>query len=429
MPSKNNNKTKPRRSPRRNLKRGPTGNVRPNNSLQSVQKNLSKVTISRRLPATTNGRGPIFKYLTCRASPFVGGAPDGIPDALSSAKLVVDHRDYANITVGTSGAFQIRLLPSLPTPVCLKPVVSGGSSGFYINGNPITTSPGTTPTYNTDLCPLVIIKEWQNYCTSVANGYQEVLPPYAAMKYRIVSVACKITYTGQATTAQGTITATMSRAQYKTDEATRGQTFTYLNVGSGTSVTASNYDTVPVNTTTANGLFTDTSVTVRADKMLEINLPRNGGDYTWKEMRQVPVYAVDGDENAQRSLFTSTSLGTPMPPPTMMFDDDLSACIVDFNGIANNATFRVETALCVEYQPFPDSQFAKLTRKHTGGVPASTLQSMDAKLATQLPNIRDSPTTASSAMTAAQNALNQQRAMAVDAAKSIMTSAPPGRRR
>jgi len=347
----------------------------PVRSLDMVERTLRQ----RPPPSNVIGASPLYNYMRCRLDPFLttGQGTGGIPDSAMVSRIVVDHRDFATITVGASGTFQMRLMPMLPVPLVMRP---SAVAGFSINGVSIAASTAPLPASGSfNWFPAVEITEWANWITSASAGITLPTPtPYAAMKARIVSMAVRCFYTGAASTAAGTITVTADRSNTLPTSQEGLQSITISNSTVAGS-TAINCYAQRINFGTATPVLDANAVTERSEVQLHVVPRRLDALKPWLDLPQLPVVLVDSSNNA---LLTVDVYGQYMG--TALYDDGFEQAVLSFNSIPVGATFRFETAVCVEYQPAYTSSVAKLAKKPPTTYDDAIISKTESKLS-QLP--------------------------------------------
>jgi hypothetical protein len=342
--------------------------------------NMVENTLKRKFQPRSQLNGVLANYVRCRLDPFsTGSGAGGTPDSAMVPRIVVDHRDFGTITCGTSGGFQVRLIPNIPCPLVMKP--TGAFAGFSVNGVSIAacTAPLTVAASNYGWVPVVTLAEWDAWLTlAAATPAGEIPGPYSAVKARIVSLAVRIYYTGAASTAAGTVTVTADRSV---------ATFPALE----TTVV------IPVNQTTAAGttnvttygsrcdfgtttpVLDKTTITERSEVPLRV-VPRRLDELKpWLDMPQAPYLMHD---QGVGSSFINTDVNARVTC-TALYDDNFEQAVITFAGLPTNAPFRFETAVCVEYQPMPTSAVAKLAKKPETTFDSSVISKTEAGLSKQ----------------------------------------------
>lgn len=145
-------------------------------------------------------------YAMCRMNPFASkGALLGTPIG-NVRRILADHRQLITFKVGSSGGFNIAIVPTLPYPVWIQ--TPSTDTTFSITCNGITKSPGFhSGDYKTyySYC----LGEYQNLGVTLYNTSQvyDTAQPYLSfMKGRFVSSAWNLVYTGSTVQNSGVMT-------------------------------------------------------------------------------------------------------------------------------------------------------------------------------------------------------------------------------
>lgn len=366
---------------RRRANAGGKTNLPPRN-LQMVERTLENMRLP---PWVSRASGVYSSYLKCRLDPFTTTAEGagGIPDAAMVSRVVVDHRDFATLTVGTSGAFQVRLMPNIPIPLSMKPTT--GFAAFLVNGVSIAaaTVPVTSAASGYGWVPMVTLNEWQSWMTSATGIITELPGPYSAVKARIVSFGLKVFYTGAASTASGTVTVTADRS-VASGLSNVGQAgiIQWFSNGAGSGAVTTFMGRLDFGSITQT--LDANSVTERSEVPLRITPRRLDETRPWLDVYQNPVMFTDSTLGvaASNGVFTTDPV-TSNGSYSALYDDGWEQAVLTFSGVASGSTFRFETAVCVEYQPIYTSSVAKLSKKPDKVVSVDTLSRTEAQLSKQ----------------------------------------------
>lgn len=420
-------------------------NPRPRRKNNLVPRNIALVQrdlVSRAIRPSTSF-GPLTGYISCRINPFNSRGSIGILDGTSTRRIVIDHRGAANFTIPSTGNCQIRLSPIPNAPLSFKP---DSFNGFYLNG--ITPTSGAWPplTIDANWIPVQIFPEFASYnsasCTvpsfAGTGNPPENNNPYLASKFRIVSGALRLYYTGTALNASGTVTVINNSFQYQYGGMTNQNTVSLTQLAPGgafstISVTARNMYVARFDTKDSVNNLTPDSMTYRTEQPIIARLQSNSDDHPFHTMYAAGVVPVD----------TATYATTYIPWDTSIFGDGgavgICGVATDFNlidlyltGCANASTFRVEVALCVEYVPISGSSFSPLA-KPASVVPHDSLKTVD-RIVNNLPSSSvDSPSANKQAgdavadgITTASNFANRAAAIAADAKAAGKIPGLPG---
>jgi hypothetical protein len=330
------------------------------NSLAGIEKSLARTTISRPIRTLDSN---VANFIRCRLNPFSMAMPStGIPDGNGGRKLVVDHWAYSNITVGASGALQIRTIPSLPFNVLMKPNTSGSVTGFAVDGisvqNPVTTTAFPISSW-IPICP---IPEWAAYSATAPADLLELQPPYSAVRGRIVTHAVRITYIGTPLTAQGgwQINTEKVSAQDSVNHNSKALTTNVWDTPSATGVYSplTVYHRLVDLGGTAQIYSPDTRF-FRCEVPLQ-GFVRHDGEFEWKNFSMTGAVATDSS-TAQTLIASKNGVQSP---GHAFYDSAWDSLIITGSGLPSGAQFRVESIMCMEYEPQSGSNvasFAKIT--------------------------------------------------------------------
>lgn len=348
----------------------------PQRTLQSVEQQFGRLRVQRAGFLS----GVLPNYIRCRMDPFTTSTTgsSGTPDAAMVNRIVVDHRDYATLTVGTAGSFQVRLFPCLPYPLAFRSLGTD-LAGFSVNGVSVAASTATTAGSNVGWIPIIIMNEWVTWIAQTsASPTTEVAGPYSEVKARIIAFAVKIFYTGAASAASGTITFTADRSVLGGTISANVATAIYNATAAGTNNSTQSTQKLDFGGTTQ--LLDANSITERPEVPMRVVPRRLDENKPWLAREQIPWLAVDSSTG--NSVFTFTPL-TGAIPNIALYDDGWEIGVLNFNGVATGTIFRFETAVCVEYQPVLTSAVAKLTKKPAKVAGAETLTRIESELSKQ----------------------------------------------
>jgi len=315
-------------------------------------------------------RNPRLKrdpYVICRLNPFASKGSLGIPDGNQVRKLVVDHRLTTTITFGSSGSVGLMIAPSLPAYVYV----------FTYDGSTQINGTGTPYGYGGTVIHSVPCAEWATQPISyynTAGNYDNVGLLYSANRARIVSGAWQIMYLGTSLTDSGVVR--VNTGALSVDDPIPNQANfvvpCYTNPGN-TTYAISQVLVRPVNTALGTTTFTasantyDTSI-VRLSKGCHGLLKHAGKDYEYKEVLADACYLSTYAQNNQSLVTTRTLSPTTVAEGgvTQFFDNDWDTTFITITGGTNGQSFMLDTVLCVEYAPAPNSNVFALAK---GGAP------------------------------------------------------------
>ena len=305
---------------------------------------------------------PLSHYVKCRTDPFRGSGAAAIPDGSNSNFMVIDSFMVDTIT-NPGSSFVFQTLSTLPALGMI-------ASAFSLGVNGVTVSPVTNlqpaATANQQWYPICIPTPYA--IASIPGTY--FADPYSATTARMISVGYRIIYTGPATTCSGSITVTPNSVGLEP----AGTVTT--NTASGATMTTSKADnsagtTIPGGCPILNAevtinptALTRASVTVRPEEGLYL-LPTHRSTVHRVLPTTITSYAVLAGATpaatvAYRHLLKQAN---GLDIGVVWYDSDWSGFQVSFNGINSDASFRIESVVCMEYNPAVSSTFYPLTMK------------------------------------------------------------------
>lgn len=323
-------------------------------------------------------------YFHCRTDPFSSTSGVGIPDSSGGSRVVMDHRHFYDVTIGSSGGFIGRLVPTASVPVWLKDYATSPATGVVVNGH---TCSGVLQGIGKAGGWLALpVSDWAQWAI-VADpaSTTDVVNPFYATRARIVSQAARFTYTGAVLNGAGTIT--VNPGNMFCD----GLTLNDIGIQSysPTSVASTAYGAESVNQITLATTFTSTAIngTVmhRAVAGTQVLNKRLAPLAEWVAISGRPI--VPCDTNAGIAAMANLS---DVAYPTLPFiDTNWGSPTFIVSGMAQGTSMRIEVVVCVEYQLEPASILARMATDRPK-LSANTLVSLDEKIS-KLP-IAGSPT-------------------------------------
>jgi hypothetical protein len=308
--------------------------------------------------------GPLSQYKHCRMYPFTAKGGSHIPDGGNSNFVVVDARTYDNISMGSGGGyknFEITTFPAVPVAAFLN-----SKTAITVNGN--AYSGGTNTAY-----PLALNKLYLGSSAALPGTNQDA---YNCVSARFVTMAYRIIYTGPVNTCSGSITAFRNDIAFQdagvtvpAADSTKGLAIS-VNKPDGTlwaeASNATNIVRVEAKSTNvfdSTGILSNDAVTVRPEEGMYIVLKHKTNNF--KIMPSNEYYIpYDGDANfgAVKAMLTTDKLATPTYVGGLsMWDNDWSSVTIQFQNINSDASFRLETVVCMEINPAATSSVRQFT--------------------------------------------------------------------
>lgn len=365
-------------------------NVRPKKKVRSV--NTPKKSSQLNQMRTTNtitqslgslslasrpNSGSIKPYVKCRADPFNSNGQYGIPDGTNANFIIVDSYSVNNIACTQfQTSFTIQTLPCLPA---MAMVGAAPSTTLVIDGTVVTAPALTSPNS-------AITNAWRPICIPQPYSNSPYAPgaaiedPYNSSVARMVAVGYRITYTGPVLSCAGSITVTENKVGFtEIGQTTSGtgvaSTAPYSIVTSDRTNTLAGVFNQPAGTTvlaiditTNPNAMTASSVTFRPEEGILV-LPKHSTiDFKNQIVRDNPACVVANPSTNSNTLANMLQYVGPIGSPTyhgtvIWYDNDWTSVQIVFNGINQDATFRVESVLCMEYGLQVSSPFLPLSHK------------------------------------------------------------------
>lgn len=304
-------------------------------------------------------------YAKCRLDPFGGSGSHGIPDSVSSRKIVYDHRAFTSINILGATTLDILIMPTLTFGAAIR---MSNPSAVSVNG--ITGDSGSNLN-RTSLFPICIPPEY-NSLAKVAYSATAKENPFQSGSFRIVTVGYKITYTGKPTEASGSVMVTSCPFTISSGgivDIESGGSVIWPTFNSGSlgftlsDITANQVDPNLLNNATQETLL------VRPDQGVKGVLKTNSSALTskaWNPQPVLPYYNFD-DAGTLKSaaLFGRTALVDGFTGFVYGYDDRFNPTMATYNGLSAGASLLVEVITCVEYYPEPQSTYSKLAKAST----------------------------------------------------------------
>jgi len=307
-------------------------------------------------------------YMACRLAAMPSTAGLSIPDGRSGRHVNACFWNKSTLTfTAGQGQTNVYLLPWLPAPLG----ISGGTFGTtLINGAGVSSS---------------ITGNMTGWCAS-SNLYgtgdahypgNVSLNPYNADKIRFSSIGMRIRYTGPAQTAAGMLSV------FKMPLSLYGPETTTATAAAVTPPTAGNFCTRYYAAGTVTG-FTPVGVDMYklSDEYFTSSTPScnvqmfrpeqgvvvrlsHSGDFKHVPWMSTAAAPVREDATADKAVLAQSdcvmsndSILGRSTGGLYCFDNDWTPVCVQFNGCNNDASFLIETCVCAEIQPQPDSAMA-----------------------------------------------------------------------
>lgn len=384
-PNNKNNKPKPKRQRRNNRKRV-NKQVKNSNAKYSTPRDPGMIIKS--LAKTNQSNMPKDHYVCCRMG-FRPTIPPTIPDGGSGKHNSVCLYAFDTIQAGPAIGrnnfnFIIQTHPTLPNFASVQmPMSTTGhlADSLLINNIAVASGVRYPIARATAFRTAAGSDSWPGAISGTTN-------PFQASAMRIVSIRHKIVYTGPAVACAGSVIVYQAKLGITNiGEATNSTPITTGRVGlvyfpnaPSTSATGVRVGTEILS---ANGLVgtsssqsTGNTLAVPATSQLyrpEQSITLVPKHFTDK-YRSVPVYKTPvlltdsnvetGPDIQMRNYISTTSNGgDSWGGGVTAVDDDWGTVVASFTGINENASFTIETCVCVEFTPNADSPFYSLAKE------------------------------------------------------------------
>lgn len=378
MPRRNNNNNRKQTKPAQNgaVKRNiqPTNPLKRQRTLASVQNQLARV------PPSTSGAAAkgifpaeLMDYIHCRLNPFTSGnQTSGIPDGSSVKRIVVDHRFYVDVTIGSAGTAVFKTLPVLPCPLLVKPG-SATVTGFTYNGFSWNTAAGTAG--GADLsggwASVGPIPEWTNFVSTVypiaaPPPNTGALDPYLAIKARMVTQAMRITYTGQSQSCSGMLTCLQNDFGFDDSSVTLNEISAFLDIQAGSASTpltvlAGTAWTGLIDARSIFGQITQDTVMIRPESGITVLTRHLGQSYRWRTVLPYGMLLIPSGPTPKAVYAFAANTANAYNGFVTWIDNEWASSEVQISGATSGTTFRAELIQCMEYEVSATSPFYKLS--------------------------------------------------------------------
>jgi len=319
---------------------------------------------------TTMAIGNKNHYMACRLSAMAPQNPPEIPDGMGGKRILtcLYKQDVLSINGASGATISIQLLPWLPAPLAIQtttgtPLMNGTNLSIYGSrpGGAAISLMGTTGAWVT------------------APGFPTV-SPYGASAVRFVSIGMRIRYTGQASTCAGLLQCyrqtttlgnpvTVTTSSSTNTAPTTGVFMDLTNING----TVLNYVEVGTTVMQVEGLTGPNSTpscgvtTFRPEQGIVVRLNHKGAfhevpwlqNYAGVAQALTNNYAT-GDLNNMFVTFSND--GSTTQSGLCAWDNDWDSSVVRIVSPNSDASYLIETCVCLEVYPTATSQFFPLAR-------------------------------------------------------------------
>lgn len=307
---------------------------------------------------------PLKDYLVCRLDPFNSMGSTGIPDASGGKRIVVDHRNFYDVIISSSGGLNMLLVASPSTPLLVKDIADSTTGGSVTSGGISTTLTNTRATINGNYVGLPNL-DWKPYVTT--SPISQAYNPYGAQKFRVVTCACRVTYTGTVLNGAGMISVFPNTLDTEeTPIPNQYSVASFAATGAASTVYPVGELLVNVIDTTTPSVPIPGTVSQRAVNPVQITCSRVTPNSRFQSIPNQPVSyttPVSSDPsgtNTNNPLLAVLSSGNAAHIGMMPIDTQFTAPYINVRGMLAGTSLRIETVVCVEYMLESKSPFSPL---------------------------------------------------------------------
>jgi hypothetical protein len=338
---------------------------KPANGLKTVVRTPG--SIIRTLQKTPKLSPNLSHYVTCRTNPFHGHGGSAIPDGKNSNFVVTDTFSVNNFSPTAAGqTIVIQTLNALPALSMI-----GSTTNFIVDGVTVTAlgayQPSASTAANSSWYPTSMPPPMVGTAVLGAN----FMDPYNAATARMISVGYRLIYTGPATTCSGAITVTPNPIAWgQTATSATGNFQIKPPLTTGTPIaTALPAGTVLIDCdiTINPTAMTRATKTFRPEQGVYVVPTHRSTNYAMQPTYVCPLAPVPNLNLSTGAVDITTLLRVygGGNPGIVWFDNDWTTYSIVLTGLNADASFRLETVLCMEYNPAISSAFYPLSIKQS----------------------------------------------------------------
>lgn len=334
-------------------------------------------TIIRALQTTSRAPSGLPHYVMCRTNPFHGHGGSAIPDGKNSNFVVTDTFAVNNFTPSAAGqTIIIQTLNAFPALAMI-----GSTANFTVDGTLVTGLGALQPVAtaaNTSYYPVCIPPPLVG-TGAVGSAFAD---PYNSTTARMISCGFRLIYTGPATTCAGSITVTPNPVGW-------GQTATSATgafgissptiAGAAGAVATAGAQIIDCDITISTTALTRASKTFRPEQGVYIVPTHRSTDFKMNPTL-VCALAPTANLNTATGAVNVSSLLRPaggVNPGIIWYDNDWTTYSIVIHGMNSDASFRLESVACMEYNPAITSAFYPLSVKASPTAPNQIKQATD----------------------------------------------------
>lgn len=299
--------------------------------------------------------------------PFSGEGRAALPDGSNTNFVVTDSFAIDNISFTGSGSrsFVIQTMPTLPSMA-----IVGSTDAMNVNGIAVgvlsSYSLGSLP--GTSWVPIATPSIFNSSCVP-GSLYSD---PWSASAMRFINLAFRIVYTGPVNTCAGSITVTPNNCVFVDANATTREGLRLFPANIAGTAQANPYPGgTPMLATDLQlnpGAFTRASRTFRPEQGVTLIVPHAGTSFDNVAIGRTPYALIATSQ--------STSAVTDITPAIRQvtfngieycgiacYDNGWGGFQIAFNNINADASYRIESMVCMEVSPMVTSPYYPMTQK------------------------------------------------------------------
>jgi len=342
------------------------------NTSRAVTNTLKNLSLTAQPQPTSINKTSMHQFATCRVDPFNNKGSMGVPDNDTTPRIVVDYRTYADITFTRAGSAQVTVLPLLPTFAGLG--LSSGCSATVVDAfgsRDVVPNPGMSNQQAGGLIPIATPPDLLSYFATApvspaAGQPQFVNPIYNASKARVVTLASRLSYTGQAMQCSGVITT--SHGQFEapiTDNPMNSEGLNTYNqlTGGPVAVAATNFAAVTKGILTTSGsTYQQETITGRPESGVTSIAKKTNERFEWKPCSHNPYFVAQTASAGNLIPIFAAEVGTNRLGQNFFHDDSWKPTCHTISNIIPGHSYRLELYLCMEFAVENNSPFERFAK-------------------------------------------------------------------
>lgn len=312
-------------------------------------------------PIASGGSSLAEAYRKCRLTPFRSlGSSVGIPDGAVGRRVVIDHRMITTLQFGSSGTIYLAIVPCLPSPL------------WVYNGDTVINGVAYPDNVGSYFYNPVCLGEWDQMAltyNATAGHFNLVANPFAATKFRIVTIGWSLHYMGTTLTDSGNVVINSGPMTFGDSQP---NTVTFA-VYSGASGTNTNISANQVFIRELNDTWLNTGTIASNSETVVLPLKANchgvlrhaSPNYPVFELSEYMTYVTQAIDNSVISVLMNKS-ATPatagISGVVQGIDMGWDPLSINITGGTSGQSVMLDLLVCVEYYPGPSSSVYALAK-------------------------------------------------------------------